>query len=118
MLPTVPAQAWVTLIVGGLAAIGVIVTWQQKNRADRRSEWWRRTTWAFERTFSPDDAQAQLGWRMLETLQRSTLATSDDSDIVQVIAEHAALGSAEQEGDGGDTADTDDKHGTPPAGGP
>lgn len=74
MIPTVPAQAWVTLVVGGLAAIGVIVTWQQKNRADRRSEWWRRTTWAFERTFNPDDAQAQLGWRMLEALQHSTLA--------------------------------------------
>jgi hypothetical protein len=37
-----PSQAWVTLIVGTLATIGVIVTWQQKNRADRRSEWWRR----------------------------------------------------------------------------
>ncbi|WP_264017220.1 hypothetical protein [Mycolicibacter longobardus] len=33
-----PAQAWVTLIVSGLAAVGVIVTWRQKNRADRRSE--------------------------------------------------------------------------------
>jgi hypothetical protein len=37
----VPAQGWVTLIVGGLAAIGVIVTWQRKNLADKRSEWWR-----------------------------------------------------------------------------
>jgi hypothetical protein len=50
MVRPVPAQAWVTLIVGSLAAIGVIVTWQQKNRADRRSEWWLRTTPAFERT--------------------------------------------------------------------
>lgn len=59
------AQAWVTLIVGGLAAIGVIVTWQQKNKADRRSEWWRRTTWALERTFTPDDIQAEVGWSAL-----------------------------------------------------
>lgn len=86
-----PAQAWVTLIVGGLAAIGVIVTWQQKNRADRRSEWWRRTTWAFERTFSPNDEQATLGWKVLSTLVSSKLATKDDSDIVQVMAEHVAL---------------------------
>jgi hypothetical protein len=63
----------VTLTIGGLAAIGVIITWQQKTRADRRSEWWRRTTWAFERTFSADDAQAELGWKMLDTLLRSTL---------------------------------------------
>lgn len=86
-----PAQAWVTLIVGSLAAIGVIVTWQQKNQADRRSEWWRRTQWAFERTFHEDNVQAELGWKMLNALVSSRLATSDDSDIVQVIAEHAVL---------------------------
>lgn len=100
----VPAQAWVTLIVGSLAAIGVIVTWQQKNRADRRSEWWRRTTWAFERTFSADDAEAELGWKVLSTLVTSRLATKDDSDIVQVIAEHAALGETGQEDSDGNSA--------------
>ncbi|MFN8100438.1 MAG: hypothetical protein U0Q20_02340 [Mycobacterium sp.] len=93
-----PAQAWVTLIVGGVAAVGVIITWQQKNRADRRSEWWRRTTWAFERTFVADDSQAELGWKMLAALVGSTLATRDDSDIVQVIAEHAVLGGTGREG--------------------
>lgn len=86
-----PAQAWVTLIVGGVAAVGAIVTWQQKNRADRRSEWWRRTQWAFERTFSPNDAEARIGWQVLTTLTSSTLATRDDSDIVQVAAEHASF---------------------------
>jgi hypothetical protein len=86
-----PAQAWVTLIVGGVAAIGAIVTWQQKNRADRRAEWWRRTSWAFERTFSTDDTQAELGWEVLRALSRSTLATTDDSVIVQVIAQRTTL---------------------------
>ena len=80
------------MIVGGVAAIGVVVTWQQKHHADRRSEWWRRTAWAFERTFSGDNAQARLGWKLLDTLLRSKLATKDDSDIVHVIAVHAALG--------------------------
>lgn len=96
-----PAQAWVTLIIGGLATLGVVITWQQKNRADRRSEWWRRTTWAFERTFSTDDNQAQLGWTMLTALVGSTLATKDDTEFVQVIAEHAALGDSDQEDDDG-----------------
>lgn len=94
-----PAQAWVTLIVGGLAAIGVIVTWQQKNRADKRSEWWRRATWALERTFSANLTEAEFGWTILTSLVGSRLATKDDSDIVQVIAEHAALD------DGGDGED-------------
>jgi hypothetical protein len=131
-----------TLLVGSSAAIGVIVTWQQKNRADKRSEWWRRTAWAFERTFSvgkteaaqtetvqpntaqteaaqtpqpenpqPENPQAEalqteatvatqteatVGWKVLETLMRSKLATADDSDIVQVIGEQVALAVIEQ----------------------
>jgi hypothetical protein len=34
-----PAPAGVTLVVGGVAAIGVIVTWQEQSRADRRMQW-------------------------------------------------------------------------------
>ena len=101
-----PAQAWVTLIIGLVATVGVLITWRQKNTADRRSEWWRRTTWAFERTFSTEDTQAELGWKVLDTLVRSKLATRDDSDIVQVIAEHAALGDTGQESNDGNTADS------------
>jgi hypothetical protein len=47
--------------VGIVAIGGVLVTWQQKNVADRRSEWWRRVTWALERTFNADDTEAALG---------------------------------------------------------
>ncbi|MDJ0395829.1 hypothetical protein QMK17_21140 [Rhodococcus sp. G-MC3] len=94
-----PAQAWVTLIIGLVATIGVIITWQQKNSADRRSEWFRRTTWAFDRTFSTSDTEAQLGWKVLETLVASRLATRSDSDIVQVIAEQIALGDSDTQYD-------------------
>ena len=91
MVNGMPAQSWATLIVGGLAAIGVIVTWQQKNQADRRSEWWRRTTWAFERSFSTNNEESALGWAVLRTLMGPTLATKGDSDVVQVMAEHMTL---------------------------
>ncbi len=99
-----PAPSWVTLILGFVAVIGALVTWQQKNRADKRSEWWQRTTWAFERTFSVDDAESGLGWKVLVTLVRSTLATKDDSDIVQVIGEQVALGVRGQEDSDGSGA--------------
>ncbi|WP_235653575.1 hypothetical protein [Mycolicibacter icosiumassiliensis] len=89
------------MIVGSLATIGVIVTWQQKNRADRRSEWWRRTAWAFERTFDESNSKAGLGWSLLATLMRSRLVTVDDGDIVQVIAEYAALADTGKEGSHG-----------------
>jgi len=35
---------------------------------------------------------AELGWKVLATLVASELATKADSDVIQVIAEHAALG--------------------------
>ena len=85
-----PAQAWVTLIVGLAAIVGVLVTWRQKNTADRRSEWWRRTTWAFERSLADNNVEAELGWKVLEALLRSTLVTNSDSEVVQVMAEHVA----------------------------
>lgn len=93
-----PAQAWVTLIVGLIATIGVLVTWRQKNTADRRSEWWRRMAWAYERTFSENPAEQELGWDLINVLVASQLATRDDSDIVQVVGEIIAR-SVEEEGD-------------------
>lgn len=107
-----PAQAWVTLIVGLVAIGGVLITWRQKNTSDRRSEWWRRVTWAFERTFSPDDTEAALGWKMLDTLLQSRLATRGDSDIVQVIAEHTALDDGVEDG----SVDGERQRRQPPAG--
>lgn len=80
-----------TLIVGLTATVGVLVTWQQKNIADRRSEWWRRTAWAFERSLSDDTVEVELGWKVLDGLLKSKLATKGDSDVVQVIAEHMTL---------------------------
>lgn len=70
-----PAQARVTLVVGIAATAGVLVTWQQKNTADRRSEWWRRTAWAFERSLGDNNVEAELGWKVLGTLVESRLAT-------------------------------------------
>ncbi|WP_454232445.1 hypothetical protein [Mycolicibacterium fortuitum] len=96
-----PAQAWVTLIVGLTAITGVLITWHQKNTSDRRSEWWRRTSWALELTFSSSQEQRRLGWSLLLALASSKLVTQGDSDVLQAIAEHVALGALE----GGDDDD-------------
>lgn len=99
-----PAQAWVTLIVGLIAIAGVLITWRQKNTADRRSEWWRRLTWAYERVFSDDPAEQELGWELINVLVASPLATKNDSDIVQVVGELFARSAAAEEGDDGEAA--------------
>jgi hypothetical protein len=83
----VDAQVWVALIVGALGIGAALITWWQKNHADKRTAYWERTTWAFERTFSEKESEAELGWKMLNTLVTSSLATNDDRKIVQVIAD-------------------------------
>lgn len=97
-----PAQAWVTLIVGLVATVGVLVTWQQKNTADRRSEWWRRTSWALDLTFSDAQEKRQLGWSLLLALAGSKLVTKGDSDVMQAVAEHVAKGDDDDGEDSGE----------------
>ena len=92
-------ELFATLVLGLIATSGVLITWRQKNIADRRSEWWRRVAWAYERVFSADDEQQQLGWTLLKVLITSKLATKGDTDYVQAIAEHAALEGEEDDTD-------------------
>lgn len=61
----VQAQNWVTLVVGLLAASGVIGTLWQRQRSEAtdrrlrleyeaRAEWWRRFEWAADKSVSGD----------------------------------------------------------------
>jgi hypothetical protein len=52
----------------------------------------------------------------MDKLLRSTLATKDDSDIVQVIAKHAALDESGQEDEHGADAEEAGDKGLPQAG--
>jgi hypothetical protein len=63
------------------------------NFTDKRSQLGHRINDAFERTFNIDDADSELGWEMLETVVRSTVAPSKggSSDIAHVIADYKAI---------------------------
>lgn len=76
-----PAQAWVTLVVGVVGFAGVIASMIQRTYADRRAEWWRRATWAVDHTLSENiDAQV-LGFDVLARLQSSALVTKTEADM-------------------------------------
>lgn len=90
-----PAQAWVTLLVGLAATVGVIITWRQEQIADRRAEWWRRLSWAFDHSLSNDPDEVDFGWLMIEHLAASKLATSDDTKFFQAVAERWVSGDTE-----------------------
>ncbi|MEP9415079.1 hypothetical protein ABLE92_12130 [Gordonia sp. VNQ95] len=80
-----PAQAWVTLIVGLVAAIGVIVTMTQKQRADNRREWWTRFEWALEATHSTNRDPRRDRWRVIANLAESRLMTATERSLVSEL---------------------------------
>ncbi|MDJ0392393.1 hypothetical protein QMK17_03470 [Rhodococcus sp. G-MC3] len=48
------AQAWVTLIVGVSAVVGVALTIRQRTVADKRCQAWQRITWCLDHTVSDE----------------------------------------------------------------
>ncbi|MCS3789072.1 hypothetical protein HNP11_003264 [Tsukamurella ocularis] len=88
-------------IAAALALTGVWLTMRQKERSERRAEWWRRVTWAIERTTEPNVTVARTAAAVLTSLMDSSLATDSERDLIEAIA-LADLPDAEDDGsDGG-----------------
>ena len=89
---SVPAQAWITLVVGVVGFTGLIAGIVQRTYADRQAEWWRRATWAVDHTLSEDVDAQMVGFDVLAKLQSSRLATRSDRDLFAQWATPVALG--------------------------
>jgi hypothetical protein len=87
--------AWWT-IVGSLAPLAALLaawlvynsarkTLKQREKADDRAEWWRRTQWALEATISEDDTMSGYGTGMLKLLADSELASADDRALLDNV---------------------------------
>lgn len=75
---TTGAAAVIALLVG-------ILTVVQRSRADRRSEWWRRTQWAIDQTNSHSAQTREVGLMVLLQLLESKLATSDERRLLRDV---------------------------------
>ncbi|MCZ4517656.1 hypothetical protein O4220_03945 [Rhodococcus ruber] len=84
-----PAQAWVTLVVGVLAVVGVALTVRQRTVADKRAQAWQRITWCLDHTMSTDDAEAALGWDIYGAVTDSPLITRTEQDVLVALADRA-----------------------------
>ncbi|GAA4667608.1 hypothetical protein [Gordonia humi] len=82
------AQIASPFLAAGVAVLGFRLTIGQKDRHDRRSEWWRRAAWALEHIDNTDDTDT-LGWSILDALSDSDLATSTEQAIIEAIATQA-----------------------------
>jgi hypothetical protein len=91
-------SAIVALIVGLIAVT-------QKSRADRRDQWWKRAQWAIEQTFDDNEERQALGFRVLQVLGTSELASKEELIIFESLTtpEIQTLAPQPQEGDHDET---------------
>ena len=59
----------------------------QKREADNRTEWWERTQWALDGSFSADPRRAELGLGVMAVLAESGLAGPEELEIITVAWE-------------------------------
>jgi hypothetical protein len=78
--------AMVTIFIG-------FATLMQKLYADRRDQWWKRAQWAVDNVSAPDDLTRALGLTVLISLYDSPLATNDERNMIESIAD--AIGDSE-----------------------
>ncbi|MGB2951124.1 MAG: hypothetical protein WBG14_07205 [Rhodococcus sp. (in: high G+C Gram-positive bacteria)] len=97
-----PAQAWITLVVGLLAIVGVAGTVSQRTRADNRAQSWQRITWCLERTVSDNPDEAALGWTVFGTVVATPFIARTDRRTLRAIADRDIAA------DSDDLAETDD----------
>jgi hypothetical protein len=73
-----------TLLVASVALFVGLRTVRQRDRADRRAQWWKRAQWATDLTLSDDPHRRELGYTALEVLAGSSLAGPEELDLLDV----------------------------------
>lgn len=68
----------------------------QRQEADDRSEWWRRTQWAIESAASEDETLNAVGMRMIPKMHKSGLASDEDRDLLDTIWQVAPAAADEE----------------------
>lgn len=66
------------LVVGTLTIL-------QKMLSDARAEWWRRAQWALDLALGEDEAQAKVGFAVLDRLYDSTLAKAEEIALLTTV---------------------------------
>ncbi|MEU3625362.1 hypothetical protein BS329_30645 [Amycolatopsis coloradensis] len=107
-------QIGVTALVGILATSGAFLgarlgvrandrATEQRERAARREEWWRRFTWAAELALDESAVKRTAGLSLMMKLARSELAEQDEYRLLDVFHQRVLgdiLNSAEKTGQG------------------
>ncbi|WP_157943939.1 hypothetical protein [Blastococcus atacamensis] len=63
----------------------------QRERAERKAQWWLRAQWALDLTLSSDSETRTVGFRVLEALADSEWAEEHEGDIIAAATERALI---------------------------
>lgn len=78
---------WGPVATAGSAIVVLVaagITVRQKNRSDRKDQWWKRTQWAMDLTLGDDEEARVLGFAVLEQQIESTLADQEDVKLLEL----------------------------------
>ncbi|MFF0150155.1 hypothetical protein [Micromonospora sp. NPDC005203] len=80
-----------TAVVGIFALVGVGLTVWQKDRTDRRDQWWKRAQWSLDLARSQQKTDQVVGFSALVALASSRYAGRDEQDMLSAVAEATLL---------------------------
>lgn len=75
----------IALLAAYLVYVSARNTLTQKQQADDRAEWWRRTQWALESAASKDEKLNAAGTAMIPLMNQSKLVSDEDRDLLDTI---------------------------------
>lgn len=96
--PIATGSAAVVALIVGLATL-----WQ-RNRTDKRDQWWKRAQWALDLTLDEDPIRQAVGLRALQYLANSKLAGRDEAAMLEAawaepLADEAGTSDTENNND-------------------
>jgi len=62
--------------------VAALLTVRQRDRADRKDQWWKRTQWALDLVLTGDEHSRVLGFSVLQQQVESGLADDEDLELL------------------------------------
>lgn len=81
------AAVLAAVIAGVIAAVVSTGDRTQRERAERKAQWWARAHWALDFAVDTDPHKRQVGYRVLESLAGSEWADEHEADVIDAATE-------------------------------
>lgn len=85
MAPCFWLQPTVTGAATILVLLGAGLTIRQRNRADRKDQWWKRTQWAFDLLLTREEERQVLGLLVLAQQAAARVADTEDGTFIAEV---------------------------------